>query len=69
MLKCKIKRNGIIKVEGTGSAQDLMAETAAVIKEVYASIKEKNPEAAAGYKSHLIVLLLDPNSPVWKCED
>lgn len=66
MLKCKIKREGTIRVKATGTAHDLMVETAAAIQEVYNGIKKKNPEAAAGYKSHLIGLLLDPNSPVWK---
>ena len=28
--------------------------------------KKENPEAAKGYKLHLLGLLLDPDSPVWK---
>ena len=68
MLKCKIKREGNIRVKATGTAQDLMVETGAAIHEVYQGIKKKNPEAAEGYKNHLIGLLLDPNSPVWREE-
>lgn len=66
MLKCNIKRGGAIRVKATGTAQDLMVETAAAIREVYQGIKKQNPEAADGYKSHLLGLLLDPNSPVWQ---
>lgn len=68
MLKCKIKRKGTIRVKATGTAQDLMVETAAAIHEVYAGIKKENREAADGYKNQLLGLLLDPNSPVWEEE-
>ena len=66
MLKCNIKKDGKISVKGSGSAKDLMAETGALIRELYRNIKRQSPEAAAGYKLHLIGLLLDPKSPVWK---
>lgn len=68
MLKCKIKRDGIIRVKATGTAQDIMVETAAAIQAVYNDIKKKYPEAAAGYKHSLIGMLLTSNSPVWKEE-
>lgn len=66
MLKCKIKRDRIIRVKAKGTAQDLMVETAAVIHNIYTNIKKIDQNAADGYKNHLIGLLLDPNSPVWK---
>lgn len=66
MLKCKIKREGYVRVNATGTAEDLMVETGALIQEIHKNIKQQNPEAAAGYKSHLIGLLLAPDSPVWK---
>ena len=66
MLKCNIKKGGMVRVKATGTAQDLMVETGAMIKEVYQNIKQQNPEAAKGYKKNLIVLLLSPDSPVWK---
>ena len=68
MLKCNIKKGGTVRVKASGTAQDLMVETAALIQEVHRSINEKNPEAAKGYKVHLLGLLLDPKSPVWKGE-
>lgn len=66
MLKFKIKRDGIIRVKATGTAQDIMVETAALVSNVYNGIKKQNPEAAAGYKHSLIGMLLISNSPVWK---
>ena len=66
MLKCNIKREGHVKVKSSGTAWDLMVETAALIQEIYRNIKQQNPEAAKGYRRHLMGLLLDPKSPVWK---
>lgn len=66
MLKCEIKKGGTIQVKASGTAEDLMVETCALIKEVYRNINQQNPEAAKGYKNHLIVMLLNADSPVWK---
>ena len=66
MLKCKIKKGGTVRVKASGTAQDLMVETGALIQEVYRNIRKQNPVAAKGYRSHLLGLLLDPKSPVWK---
>ena len=68
MLKCNIKRGGNVRVKASGTAQDLMVETAAAIKEAYNGIYKTNMVAASEYKMKLIGLLLDPNSPVWKGE-
>lgn len=68
MLKCKVRRKGSIRVKATGTAQDLMVETAAVIKEIHNGISRENAMAASKYKMALIGTLLDPNSPVWKVE-
>lgn len=69
MLKCKVRRRkGNIRVKATGTAQDLMVETAAVIKEIHNGISRENAMAASKYKMALIGTLLDPNSPVWKVE-
>ena len=69
MLKCNIKRGGNVRVKASGTAEDIMVETCALIQDVYQGIKRQNPEAAKGYKNHLIGMLLDPDSPVWKEED
>lgn len=68
MLKCNIKKGGIVRVKATGTAQDLMVETCALIEEVHRNITQQNPEAAKGYKNHLIVMLLNADSPVWKVD-
>ena len=69
MIKCNIKKGGTIRVKASGTAEDLMVETATMIQEVYSSIAQQSPEAAEGYKLHLLGLLLDPRSPVWKEND
>lgn len=69
MLKFKInskKRGTAMRVKVSGTAKDLMVETAAVVHEVYKGIRAQNPEAAEGYKNRLTIALLDPNSPIWK---
>ena len=71
MIKCKIarKKKGRIKVKAYGTTKDLMVETAALINELFQNIHQQNPEEATVYKNHLLGLLLDPNSPVWKEPD
>lgn len=68
MIKCNIRKGkkGKVWVKATGTADDLTAETGALIQTVYQNIKAENTEAAKGYKLHLLGLLLDPKSPVWK---
>lgn len=66
MIKCNIKREGHVRVKISGTAQDLMLESAALIQEIYQGINSQNPEAAREYKNHLLGTLLDPSSPVWK---
>lgn len=66
MLKCNIKRKGHVSVKATGTADDLMVETAALIGEVYRGIRKQDPDAASAYRKRLLTMLLDPKSPVWK---
>lgn len=66
MIKCNIKREGHVRVKASGTAQELMVETAAMIQEIYQTINTQNPEAALGYKLNLLGTLLDPSSPVWE---
>lgn len=71
MIRCNIKKGkpGRLWVTASGTAEDLTAETGALIQAVYQNINKTNPEAAEGYKLHLLGLLLDPSSPVWKEPD
>ena len=66
MLKCKICKGKDIKVQASGTADELMVETGMLIQQVYQSIRKQNPEAASGYRKQLLILLLSPDSPVWK---
>lgn len=66
MLKCNIKKGGMIRIKASGTAEDLVKETCVLIRDIYKNTHLQNPEAADGYKIHLLGLLLDPESPVWK---
>ena len=67
MLKCNLDRKkDRIQVKGSGTAQDLMVETAVMIQILYQDINSQSPEAAKDYKNRLLGTLLDPKSPVWK---
>lgn len=68
MLKCNIKKGGMVRVKATGTADVLTVETGMVVQQIYRNIRQQNPEAAEGYKLTLLGLLLDPKSPVWKEE-
>ena len=71
MIKCHAnyekKRRTWVKVDGT--PKTLLAELCVVICEIYRAIKRQYPEAAQEFKNNLILMLLDPRSPVWEEED
>ena len=70
MIKCHINRvKNKIWTKGTGTAQEMMVETAVLIKQLFQGICQENPEAAKDYKNKLLGVLLDPKSPVWKEPD
>ena len=69
MLKCNVKEGGIVWVKAKGTANNLVLEIGMVVQLVYRSIRKKSPEVAKEFKNRLIVLLLDPASPVWKEAD
>lgn len=66
MLKCRIKKSGIIRVKASGTVDDLVPEIGMIVLEVYRNIRKKNPAAAKEFRNRMIGLLLDPDSPVWK---
>lgn len=66
MLKCNIKKGGIVWAKAKGTASDLVPEIGMVVQLVYRSIRKKSPEAAKEFKNRMIGLLLDPASPVWQ---
>lgn len=69
MINCRIKRGGLCIIKASGTAKDMMVETAAMIQAIYTKVRQSNPEAAEGYKEALLVTLLDPKSPVFKEPD
>ena len=67
MIKSHInKAKDKIWVHTSGTAQDMMVETAVLIQQLFQGIHAKNPEAAQDFKNNLLGTLLDPGSPVWK---
>ena len=70
MIKCNINRkNGNSWIKSSGTAEEVMVETAAMIQLLYQGIHEKSPEAAETFKTKLLGDLLDPKTPVWKEPD
>ena len=69
MIRCRIKRGGHCIIKASGTAQDMMVETAALVLSIYKKVRQSNPEAAEGYKDTLLLTLLAPESPVWKEPD
>ena len=70
MIKCNINRKkGKLWVKSSGTADEMVVETAFLIQLIYQGIQENNPEAAKEYKMLLLGLLLDPKTPVWKEPD
>lgn len=69
MLKCNIKTSGRFSVKASGTAGELVPQVGMVIMEIFRALHKKNPAAAKEFKNHLIGLLLDPETPVWKEPD
>ena len=69
MLKCNIKKGGLVRVKASGTPRDLMQETGVLIQDVFRKICQQSPEAAKIYKVQLLGVLLDPKTPVWKEPD
>ena len=69
MIRCRIKSGGLCIIKASGTAKDMVKETAALIRAIYTKVRQINPEAADGYKDALLLTLLDPKSPVWKEPD
>ena len=69
MIRCRIKRGGLCIIKASGTAKDMVKETAALIRAIYTKVHQINPEAAEGYKDALLLTLLAPESPVWKETD
>lgn len=67
MIKCYLdQKKDKIQVKSSGTAQEMMVETAVLIQQIFQGINAQIPEAAQEYKNRLLGTLLDPNSPVWK---
>lgn len=67
MIKCNINRaKDRVQVKASGTTADCMVETAMAIQQIYRGLKSQNPEAADNYRRHIIGIIIDPDSPVWK---
>lgn len=69
MLKIDInkdKKQSVIECEGAGD--ELLAELAMVVGQVYAGIHNNDPMMASAFKHLFIALVSAPGSPVWQCK-
>lgn len=66
MIKCNVKRDGIVMVKVNGTAKDITSETAYIISEIHHNIQKQSPEAATAYRNTLAAFLLDPKSPLYE---
>ena len=62
----KDKDQNIIEFEGAGD--ELLAELAMVVGQVYAGIHNNDPMMASAFKHLFIALVSAPGSPVWQCK-
>ena len=68
MIKCHIKKGGIVRISSKGKLEDLVPESLVLIQQIYREMKKQNPEAAEQYRRAIIGTTLAPNSPVWSEE-
>ena len=69
MIKYKVKENGSVELETSGSLFNLITGSAYLIRSVYTELKEKDEEAAEIYKSAIQATIASDESPVWKAEE
>ena len=66
MLKCRIKKGSRSVFHISGTAGELANETCLIINQIYQYAKKHAPDAAEHFREKLLILLLAPDSPVWK---
>lgn len=62
-------KKDLVAIEAEGSFVDIMAETTAIVREVYLSIKEQDPDKAETFRDRFTHLVNRLNSPVWRDEE
>jgi hypothetical protein len=62
----KDKDQSIIQCEGAGD--ELLAELAMVVHDIYSGIHNNDPMMASAFKHLFISLVSVPGSPVWQCK-
>lgn len=69
MLKIDYSRDNEQNViECAGAGDELLAELAMVVGQVYAGIHNNDPMMASAFKHLFISLVSAPGSPVWQCK-
>ena len=58
-----------VDIEAEGSPTNIMAEVTSIVREVYLSIKEQDPDAAETFRDRFTHLVNRLNSPVWRDEE
>ena len=69
MLKINVNDSqNVTKIEATGTFGDIMAELSFVIHDIHNSMHQHDPAMARVFRQEMIVVLTDPESPIWKTE-
>lgn len=69
MLKINLgAENGPSVVMATGELGDICAEIGMVIANLYKKMKQDAPPAAKAFRSSMVRMIVDPESPVWNGE-
>lgn len=69
MLKIDINKDkdrNIIECEGAGD--ELLAELAMVVRDIYSGIHNNDPMLGSAFKHIFIALASAPDSPMWQCK-
>ena len=62
----KDKNHSVVDCAGAGD--ELLAELAMVVGDIYAGLRSNDPMMASAFKHLFIALVSAPGSPVWQCK-
>lgn len=60
--------NGEQHLEIQGSTIEVLADLGLTIATIYYRLKQVSPDTAETFRRHLVISLIDPNSPIWNSE-
>lgn len=64
MLSIEVQ-NGNAKIKASGSLKELTADIALIVSDIYSQLLQSNEDCAHVFRSAMIHVMADPDSPVW----